>query len=239
MATKGRATPGQPKRATRVPPSLPASLTGASLPRDDLAEEAALSALHFDGLDISARVSRLVDIEGCLFEATSLAGGQLDKVTLIDSVFRQCDLANVRLTHSSLARVALTGCRTTGLVVTGSTLRHVTLRDCMADLSVFRFATLTNVELVDCRLQGADFFSADLGGAVFRRCDLTRGEFSQAKARGAVFVDCVWDGVRGVSSLAGATIVHGSPLDAHAFMVATATGLGIRLGDPADYPELG
>src|SRR4029078_12671708 len=128
----------------------------------------------------------------------------------------------------------LTGCRATGLVLSGATLRHVTIRDCLADLSVFRFATFTNVLLVDCRLQGADLVSADLAGAVFRRCDLTRAELSQVKARGAVFVDCTWEGVRGVSSLAGATIVHGSPLDAHAFMVATASSLGIRLGDPAD-----
>jgi hypothetical protein len=93
------------------------------------------------------------------------------------------------------------------------------------------------VDLVDCRLQGADFVGADLTVATFRRCDLTRVELSQVKARGAVFVDCVWDGVRGVASLAGATIVHGSPLDAHAFMVATAGSLGILLGNPADYPD--
>jgi uncharacterized protein YjbI with pentapeptide repeats len=115
----------------------------------------------------------------------------------------------------------------------------VTLRDCVAGLSVFRFATLTKVELVDCRLPGADFVSADLSGAVFRRCDLTRAELSQVKARGAVFVDCTWDGVRGVASLAGATVVHGSPLDAQAFLVAAAGSLDIRLGDPVDYPDPG
>jgi hypothetical protein len=43
--------------------------------------------------------------------------------------------------------------------------------------------------------------------------------------------------VRGVSSLAGATVVHGSPLDAHAFMVGLAGSLGILLGYPEDFVD--
>lgn len=221
--------------AKRVRPRRPAATRSAAMPGDDVGDEGLLTALRYDALDLSDRRARLVDVEGCHFADTSLAGGRLDKTTVLDSVFERCDLANLSLSHASLTRVEMTGCRATGLMLGGVLLRHVLLRDCLADLSVFRFATLTTVELVDCRLQGADFVSADLSGAVFRRCDLTRAELSQVKARGAVFVDCTWDGVRGVASLAGATIVHGSPLDAHAFMVATASSLGIRLGDPADY----
>jgi uncharacterized protein YjbI with pentapeptide repeats len=225
--------------AKRVSPKLPQAPRMVTLPEDDLVDEALLGGLRFEALDLPTRQARLVDVEGCRFIDTRLAGGRFDKMTVIDTVFDRCDLANVSLTHSSLARTELTGCRATGLVLSGATLRHVLMRDCLADLSVFRFATFTNVVLVDCRFQGADFVSADLSGAVFRRCDLTRAELSQVKARGATFVDCTWEGVRGVSSLGGATIVHGSPLDAHAFMVATTSSLGIKLGDPADFPEGG
>ncbi len=223
----------------RVSPRLPPAPRMASLPDDDLVDEALLGGLRLEALDLPARHARLVDVEGCRFVDTGLAGGRFDKMTVVDTVFDRCDLANVTLTHSSLARTELTGCRATGLVLSGANLRHVLMRDCLADLSVFRFATFAHVVLVDCRLQGSDFVSADLSGAVFRRCDLTRAELSQVKARGATFIDCTWDGVRGVSSLAGATIVHGSPLDAHAFMVATAGSLGIKLGDPADFLEDG
>lgn len=225
--------------AKRVRPRRKATLRTAALPGDDLSDEVMLTTLRYDGMELSDRRVELVDVEGCHFADTSLAGGRIDKTTVLDTVFDRCDLANLSLTHSSLTRVELTACRATGMALGGVLLRNVLLQDCLADLSVFRFATLTNVELVDCRLQGADFVSADLSGAVFRRCDLTRAELSQVNARGAVFVDCGWDGVKGVSSLAGATIVHGSPLDAHAFMVATAGSLGIRLGDPTDYPEPG
>lgn len=232
MAASRRAPSRRPAR-----PALPDPLATAMLPRDDLTDDALLTALRCDGLDLSARSARLVDIEGCHFRATSVAGSDLDKLTAVDSVFDNCDLANLTLSHSSLSRIELIGCRATGLVASGCLLRQVSVRDCLANLSAFRFATLTKVEMVDCRLQGADFVAADLTAAVFRRCDLTGAELSQVKARGALFVDCTWDGVRGVSSLAGATVVHGSPLDAHAFMVTTASSLGISLGHPEDFPE--
>lgn len=221
----------------RVVPRRSAAIRTATLPADDPVDEGVLTGLRYDGLSLSHRQARLVDIEGCHFRDASLSGSRLEKCTVLDTVFERSDLANLNLAKSSLSRSELIGCRATGLVLSGVLLRHVLLRDCLADLSVFRFATLTTVELVDCRLQGADFVGADLTGATFRRCDLTRAELSQVKARGAVFVDCTWDGVRGVANLAGATIVHGSPLDAHAFMVATAGSLGIRLGDPADFPD--
>jgi uncharacterized protein YjbI with pentapeptide repeats len=220
-------------------PSEKSAIRAASLPADDLADEGVHTGLRYAGLDLTGRRARLVDIEGCRFVDTTLATSRLEKATLLDSGFERCDLANLEVAKSSLTRCELVGCRATGLVLSGTLLRRVVLRECLADLSVWRFATLSGVELVDCRLQGADFVSADLGGAVFRRCDLTRAELSQVKARGAVFVDCTWDDVRGVASLVGATVVHSSPLDAHAFMVATAASLGIRLGDPADYPEDG
>lgn len=227
----------RPPRRARVPPSMPDLLVDATLPRDDLTDDGLRRALGYDGLDLSARTARLVDIVGCRLVSTSLAGSTVERLSVLDSVFERCDLANLSLSSSSLTRVELTGCRATGLVASGALLRNVTVRGCTADLSAYRFATFTNVEVVDCRLQGADFIGADLRGATFRRCDLTRAELSQVKARGAVFVDCVWDGVRGVPSLAGATVAHGSPLDASAFMLATACSLGIVIADPDDFPD--
>lgn len=231
------ATSRKPSAGSGVRPRLADVLGAAVLPRDDLTDDALLRELRFDGLDLSARTARLVEVESCRLVGSSFAGSALDKLQVLDSVLEHCDLANLHLSSAALTRVELTGCRATGLVASGSLLRNVTLRDCIADLSAFRFATFTKVEIVDCRLHGADFVSADLTGATFRRCDLSRADLSQAQARGAVFVDCVWDGVRGVTSLAGATVVHGSPMDAHAFMLATAGSLGITIGDPEDFPE--
>ena len=111
------------------------------------------------------------------------------------------------------------------------------MRDCLADMSAFRFATLTKVHLIDCRLQRADFVSADLTSAVFRRCDLTGAELSQVKARGAVFVDCTWDGVRGLPSLAARQWCTAHRWTRTRSWSAMAGNLGIRLGHPEDFPE--
>lgn len=228
MPAKGRTT-------KRVQPKLPGTPRPARLPDDDLSDDALLSGLEFDGIDLGARTARLIDIEGCRLTGTTLAESRLDKLTVVDSVLDHCDIANVSLDHSSMTRVELIGCRATGLVVPNLLVRHLLVRECLLDMSSFRFATLTNAVFVDCRMTRADFVSADLTSAIFRRCDLTGVELSQVKARGALFVDCNWDGVRGLPSLNGATVVHGSPIDEHAFMAGMAANLGIRLGDPADF----
>lgn len=237
MPATGAGSAALPPRPRPSRPRLDAQLRPAGLPEDDFVDEAYLHGLDFGAADLSGRVARLIEVEGCRLNGTALSGSRLERTTLVDVAFERCDLANVVLNQSSLTRVTVIGCRATGLVASGCLLRHVTFRDCLLDLSVFRFARLERVELVDCRLHGADLVAADLRGGLLRRCDLEGAELSQVQAKGALLVDCTWDGVRGVSSLAGATVVTSSPLDADAFMVATAGSLGIRLGDPADYPD--
>ncbi len=178
-----------------------------------------------------------MDIEGCRLTGCTFARSRLDKLTVSDSVLQRCDVANVELSHGAMTRVEITASRLTGLAAPDAAWRHVLVRDCLADFSSFRFASFTSVEFVDCRLHSADFVGADLTGASFRRCDLTRAEFSQVKAANASFIDCTWDGIRGISSLAGATIVNSSPIDALTFTGAMAQALHITLGDPDDFPE--
>lgn len=235
MSVGGR-RPRKPAKP-RIRPRLEADLTKAELPRDDLVDDALLSELAFVDTGFGGRSARLVDVEGCRLTGCTFAASRLDKLTVSDSILERCDVANVELTRGALTRVELTACRLTGLAAPDAAWRHVLVRDCLADLSSFRFASFVQVEFVDCRLQGADFVGADLTGTVFRRCDLTRAELSQAKATQAAFIDCTWDGIRGISSLGGATIVHSSPIDALTFTGAMAQALHITLGDPDDFPE--
>lgn len=216
------------------------ALSPATLPDDDLVDDALLQRLSYTQQDqLAGRTVRLVDVEECRFAGASWAGSEVERVTVTDTVFDQCDLANTTWGHAGLQRVEVTGCRMTGAALPSIMLRHVLFRDCVADLSAWRFADTTEVEFVDCRLQRADFGSADLRGATFRRCDLTAVEFSSVRARGTVFVDCTWNQIRGVDSLAGATVVNSSPMDALIFTGAMASALGITLGDPADFPDSG
>lgn len=230
-----RGTPPEQRRV--VAPRLPADLGDAVLPRDRLGDDAMLEALVFDRLGLAGSHARLVDIEGCRFTSTSWSGSDLDKVVITDSELVECDLATLRLEHSSLTRTRLRGCRMTGFVAPGAMMRQVLFEECLLDMASLRCARLDHVELRDCQVRQADLGGADLGGATFVRCDLTNADLSNASAQGAVFVDCTWDDVRGVASLAGARVAHTSPADGHAFMVALAGAVGVRLIDSADVND--
>lgn len=204
------------------------------MPDDDLTDDAMLRRVDWGDADLSGRRARLVDVEECHLTGTTLAGSELDKLSMSDTLLTRCDLANVLLRDAALNRVMLTGCRLTGATWVGATLRHVAMVDCLADMSSLRFASSLAVEFRHCRFQRADFGSTDLRGAFFERCDFTGADFSSVRAAKAVFVDCTWQGVRGIASLAGATVANASPIDTLAFTAGMAGALGITMADPDD-----
>lgn len=226
------------RKSVRVAaPRLRRNLAAASATVGELDDESRLSDLAMTDVDLSELVAEHLELSGCHLTRCKLGRSDLDKLNLVDLMLENCDLANARWADSSWTRVAVTSSRLTGLAGPGMNLQHVTIRDSVLDLASFRFAKFVKVEFTDCRLPGADFVSADLSGTVFRRCDLSTAEFSQVNATGAVFADCQWEGTRGISSLAGATIANSSPTDHLAVAAAMAWALNIRLADPADHPE--
>ncbi|HET7326406.1 MAG TPA: pentapeptide repeat-containing protein [Nocardioidaceae bacterium] len=209
-------------------PRITDRLTTATLPQDDLVDDALLRALLLHRLDLCERSARLVDIEACRFERVSLHGCRIEKLTLSDCVLEDCDLANVRLVDSSWHRTIVRRTRLTGWDATNGTLRHVRLEDCTAAMASLRFAVLDRVQLVSCNLSQADFTEADLRGARFEGCDLSGAQLHGARMRGAHVVDCRLEGVQGVASLAGATI---AAQDVLSLTYALAGALDITIAD--------
>ncbi len=225
------------KPTRRIPPKLEEGLTSAELPRDDIVDDALLCELDLRDLELTNRHARLVDVEACAVTGCTFAGSEIGKLSVSDTRFERCDLANVVLQEAAFNRVEFRGCRLTGATWAAASIRHVAFVDCLADMSSFRFVSTLALEFVDCRFQRADFGSADISGARFERCDLTGAEFSSARATKAVFVDCTWGGIRGVTGLAGATVANGSPIDTLTFTAAMAGGLGITLAHPSELVE--
>ncbi|WP_328991315.1 pentapeptide repeat-containing protein [Kribbella sp. NBC_01245] len=213
-------------------PRLRDGLRAVALSVDELGDEAFLEDLALTELDLGAASGRLVDMTGCRWTQCRLAGSELEKLTISDTVFDHCDLANARWADSSAVRTEFLSCRLTGMSAPTMSLQHVTIRDSILDLSSWRFAKFSRVEFIDCRLTNADFVSAELGGTVFRGCDLSGAEFSNATANKAVFVECQWEGTRGIGSLGGATIANTSPTDHLAVAAAMASALQITLAHP-------
>lgn len=204
----------------------------AATSEDDLTDEALLTGLHFDAMDLRGRQARLVEIVGCVLQGGSLAESRIEKLSLVDARLAGVDLATVTAEHAGLTRVEIAGCRAVGLTMPKAMFRHVAVSDTLLDMSALRFSTLDHVAFTDCVLRNADFVGADLMRCVFTRCDLREAEFSQVRAKGARFVDCAWDGVRGLADLRGATIVTSSPVDAEALLRVFAANAGISLVGP-------
>jgi uncharacterized protein YjbI with pentapeptide repeats len=209
-------------------PKLPASLTSAKLPDDDLRDDGVYLSLEYVDADLSKRDVASVEIDQCRFKTVNFGQTELDRALISDSVFEGCDLANLRGCDCSIVRAALSGSRMTGLVWAEGSVREAVLDGCRMDMASFRFSTFKNVVFSDCKLMQADFQEADLRGARFERCDLTAAQFSKAQMEGTRFADCTLDGVNGVTSLRGSIITS---RDALALAYSLAGALGITIED--------
>lgn len=217
-----------PVGCARRPPKLPASLSAARLPEDDLQDGGVYLSLEFADLDLAGRDVASVEIDRCRYRNVSFGQAKLDRALICDSVFDRCDLANLQARDCSLLRVAVSGSRMTGLSWAEGSVREVTFDTCRMDLASFRFSTLKGVVFTGCKLTQADFHEADLRGARFDSCDLTGAQFSKAQMEGTRFADCNLTGLNGVTSLKGATV---QSRDALALTYAVAGALGITIED--------
>jgi len=222
MANAKRAGARQPVR-----PDLPADLTAATLPGDDLTDGGVHLTLAFDGLDLSGREAADAEVDQCRYRDVNLSQVTLRRALIRDAVFDRCDLANVRARDCSMSRTAIRGSRMTGFAWLSGGLRDVTLDDCRIDLASFAASKLSDVVFTGCRLNQADFGEADLSGARFERCDLTQAQFAGARMAGTRLLGCDLTGIGGITSLRGAIVASADAL-ALAFTLASALGIAIE-----------
>ena len=188
------------------------------------------------------------DYEGVLFDGASFAdadaahchfldssflnvtfdGGRLRKarftdVTLRDTRFVACDLA-----ETGWQDVTLDGCALSGVQAFSASMRRVTFRNCKLDSVNFRSGTLREVTFEDCVLRDAEFGGATLRRAVFGGCTLARADFTKTSCdevdlRGAELgISGGYESLRGVT-IDSAQLVALAPL--------LARHLGITVAD--------
>jgi uncharacterized protein YjbI with pentapeptide repeats len=209
-------------------PDLPAELTAATLPDDDLKDGGVYLTLAFDDLDLSGRDAVGAEIDQCRYGNVNLSQSKLRRAMIRDAVFDRCDMANLRARDCMVSRTALGASRMTGLSWLDGGVRDVTFTDCRMDLVSFRASTFKYVVFAGCRLQQAEFGDADLSGARFERCDLSGAQFSGARLTGTRFSGCDLTEIGGVTSLRGAIITSA---DAMALAFTLASALGITISD--------
>jgi uncharacterized protein YjbI with pentapeptide repeats len=223
---------GSPGRQARLrqpaSPKLPATLSPAKLPDDDLKDDGVYLSLEYRDIELAKRDVASVEIDQCRYKNVNFGQTELDRAIISDSVFEDCDLANLRARECSLVRVTLASNRMTGLSWADGSVREATFESCRMDMSSFRFSALKSVVFADCKLMQADFQEADLRSARFEHCDLSGAQFSKAQMEGTRFSDCTLDGINGVMSLRGSIV---KSRDALALTYSLASALGIKVED--------
>ena len=210
------------KRREPLAPALP-DVTVAGV-ADDVVDEAQLSALHFDRVDLSGFEVADVDIEECRFASVDASGGHWERVTVANCRVDGGSLANLQVRGGNLRRCEVTDNRMTGLQWTDGVVRDVRFTRCRGDLAGFRFSRFTHVVFADCRLASIDFTGADLSGVAFVDCDLTGARLNEATMTGATLTNCRLEDVSGIGALRGAT-VSGVDMMSLAFQLAADAGI--------------
>lgn len=151
------------------------------------ADDAILSVLDLDDLDLSGATFRRARIEQCHMVTSTLSRGCFDEA---------------KVDRSDLSRTNLERSRWCGAVVTGSRLAGAVMID----------TTLDGARFVECDLRGVDLSIVNRGElatslrAEFVRCDLRESKWCRRVLSGARLIDCKLYGSHGPPVLDGTEI---------------------------------
>ncbi|MDP9332173.1 MAG: pentapeptide repeat-containing protein [Actinomycetota bacterium] len=134
------------------------------------------------------------------------AGEVFERARLVDVDLVRCDLSGCDFSESVWQRVKLVDCRASAIELPQANLRHVTFEACKLDEANFRLAKFQHVRFDGSVLCGAELVGAQLDDLAFDGSDLAGADFSNAKCSAVDLRGARLDGLRGIASLAGATI---------------------------------
>jgi len=170
-------------------------------PDDDVAEFRAEGAdwagLELAGALVDRGLLRGVDLTGAGWRNVTLRGCRLENV----------DLSGAGLTGLTIERCEFSGCRLTGLQLAKTTLKHVTFTDCRFDYARLDEVRATGpVAWLDCGLGHATLTRCRLPTTALAGCRLEGLELDECDLRGTDLRGTELAGLKGLSSLRGATI---------------------------------
>jgi len=163
-------------------------------------------------------------------------GERFGRARLVDVELVRCDLSGCDFSESTWQRVTLVDCRASSIEFPQAVLRRVTFRDCKLDDANFRLARLQDVEFHGSVLSRAEFIGGHLDEVAFADSDLGGADFSNVKCAAVDLCGARLDGLRGVGSLAGATIGV-DQLVGLAPELARALGLRIHVEEERGAPQ--
>lgn len=164
---------------------------------------------------------------GVSLDGVDLAETRRSPLTVVDSVFRRCDLSAAVWQGVSLRQVELLDCRALGLRLSVDLGQDVYLENCRLDSATLRIARVRGLVV----FSGCTFVDAVVGGdlssVVFTDCDFDRAEFAATAAVGCDLRGSRLGGARGLLTLRGARITTDQAVAA-ALRLASEAGFTVE-----------
>jgi uncharacterized protein YjbI with pentapeptide repeats len=189
-----------------------------------------VTGVELRDVDCSASALDGVSFLGCRFVATRFTGTTIMNAHLLDVAFVRCDLAGVNLSETSFMRVHFDDCRVSSGDLSRAEIRSVLFAGSRLDDVNLRHTRLEAVKFHDCNLVASDFMGATLTDVAFGGSDVSRAEFSQCAMQRVDLRRARVEGLRGVRSLAGATLSLDQAMTL-APALASAVGLVVKAED--------
>lgn len=184
--------------------------------------------------DLARRSLDALEVAACRFSGADLTLASLDGCRMRDVVFVDCEASGATFEAVSMSRVEFRRCRLSGAILSRGHLRDVRFVECQMEGVELRVAQGVRLQFDACHLQEADFYGSTLEGARFFDCDLTHVELSHANVDGARLHGSKLERIRGISSLAGATISSAQAVPVALQLLAT---VGIEVEDEREPGE--
>ncbi len=124
-----------------------------------------------------------IKIEECVFKNMSFQNVSFQHVELMDVIFENCDLSNIRFTKP-ITRVLFKNCKLIGAHFLSVNMKDVELENC-----ALRFSNCFETTLTNCLLHHNDFTESYFSESLFktvevRDCNFTKAEFDHTSLYG-------------------------------------------------------
>lgn len=209
-----------------VGPHLPAVLEDGDA--NLFVDGASFEGCRFTSIDLSGATAQSVSLDEVLLERMQFTQAKLERLSVRDAMFKDCNFAAAQCADIALLRVTLNSGRMSGWDCSKGTSQDVTFTNCKLDMTNFRFAKLTRVRFIGCVLTDADFLGAELRDVSFDDCLLERTEFAQSKMKDVDLRSSQLIDIKGWQSLKGATIDTMQLMSAAPYLAAE---MGIKVVD--------
>jgi uncharacterized protein YjbI with pentapeptide repeats len=180
------------------------------------------------GLALAGSDLRRLEILESVLERVDLGEAQLGDARIADVHVEDGSWANVRAPGVAMRRAAFAKVRMTGLDLSASQLEDCVFRDCRIDLASFRFARLERVRFERCVMDEADLANATLESVVFEECQLGRSIWAHATCSRSELRGCEVAGALNAEAWRGMRLPWP---DAVAAAGELAAALGIQIVD--------